>query len=83
MIGVLKTIVIFLVFYYLFRILFRLFMPFAMKKGMENMEKQFRKAQNQTDDTGEVGETVIDTKPRKSSSSKEKEGEYIDYEEID
>lgn len=83
MIGLLKTILLFLIFYYLIKFVLRLIMPFAMKKGMENMEKQYKKYQTKEENNTKVGETVIDSKPRKTTETQEKQGEYIDYEEIE
>jgi hypothetical protein len=89
--GLLRTILIILLFWFGFKILARLFAPFFLrfvaKKAEQKFGQQFggfksqaeqRKAQKQKE-----GETVIDKMPNQNKKSNEKVGEYIDYEEID
>jgi uncharacterized membrane-anchored protein YitT (DUF2179 family) len=85
LIGLLKTILYILFFYYLFKILARIFFPIVMKKTMDNMEDKYRKYQEQQSgyQQGKEGETVIDKKPNAKRKNKSVKGEYIDYEEIE
>ncbi len=89
--GLLRTILIILLFYFGFKILARLFAPllvrFVAKKAEQKFGEQFGGFQNQTNQRQQQkqkeGETVIDKMPNQNRKSNEKVGEYIDYEEID
>ncbi|REE25618.1 DUF4834 family protein [Winogradskyella pacifica] len=89
--GLLRTILIILLVYFGFKILARLFAPlllkFVAKKAEEKFGGQFGGFQNPNQQRQEQkqkeGETIIDKMPNNNSSSNQKVGEYIDYEEID
>ncbi|NCT08832.1 MAG: DUF4834 family protein [Flavobacteriia bacterium] len=83
-IGLLKTILIILLFYYGFKFLMRLFAPFLIKKVAEKMQEQAQQQYgNQQQSTVKEGETVIDKAPRNQRQNKDDVGEYVDFEEID
>lgn len=83
--GLLRTLLIILLVYYIFKFLARLFAPYFINKVAENLQKrasqQYQHQQYQQD--VREGETVIDKKPTSSNSSSKKVGEYVDFEEID
>ncbi|QOD60576.1 DUF4834 family protein [Polaribacter haliotis] len=83
--GLLKTLLIILAFYYGFKFLARLFAPVLIKKAAETMQKkaeeQFRTKQQK--EVVREGETIIDKKPIKNQQSKDSVGEYVDFEEIE
>jgi hypothetical protein len=89
--GLLKTVLIILLFYFGFKILARLFAPlllrFVAKKAEQKFGDQFGGFKNQANQKQQQkqkeGETVIDKMPKQNKSSNEKVGEYIDYEELD
>ena len=87
--GLLRTILIILLFYFGFKILARLFAPlllrFVAKKAEQKFGGQFGGFNNQTNQSQKQkeGETVIDKMPKQNKTSNEKVGEYIDYEELD
>ncbi len=86
--GFLRTILIILLVWYGVKILIRLFAPYLVqymsKKMQERFGQQFQHQQQQTDrNRPKEGETVIDKMPHQEKTSDKKEGEYIDYEEID
>jgi len=83
--GLLKTIAILIIIYYIFKFFSRYIAPIFLKKVVSNMEKKFKEQQGQqySDSTdGEIGETVIDRKPRQTKESNKSVGEYVDYEDI-
>jgi len=86
--GLLKTILFILLFYYGFKILSRIFGPlflkYLSKKAMQRFGGQFEGFQNQRSQQKpqNEGETTIDKIPNRKSSNNTV-GEYIDYEEID
>lgn len=86
--GLIKTILIILLFYYGFKILSRLFGPFILKyftkKAVERFGGQFNdaKKQRRQQQPEKEGEISIDKMPENKTSNKTV-GEYVDYEEID
>lgn len=89
--GLLRTILIILLFYFGFKILARLFAPllvrFVAKKAEQKFGEQFGGFQNPTQQRAaqkqKEGETVIDKMPNQNKKSNDKVGEYVDYEEVD
>ncbi|SDS21465.1 protein of unknown function [Polaribacter sp. KT25b] len=83
--GLLKTILYILVFYYAFKFLARLLAPFLMKKAAETIQKKAEQQFGNQQPNGSVkeGETIIDKTPRKDQQGKSSVGEYVDFEEID
>ncbi|WP_276166587.1 DUF4834 family protein [Zobellia alginiliquefaciens] len=86
----LKTILIIVLIYYLFKILVKMFAPkifgYAARKTQEHFNEKFgdfaqqNNAQRQHE---QVGDVIIDKKPSRKTSSNNKVGDYIDFEEID
>jgi hypothetical protein len=87
--GLLKTVLIILLFYFGFKILARLFAPlllrFVAKKAEQKFGEQFGGFKNQANQQQKQkeGETIIDKMPNQNKTSSAKVGEYIDYEELD
>jgi uncharacterized protein involved in cysteine biosynthesis len=83
--GLLKTILYLLVFYYVFTFLARLLAPFLIKKAAETIQKKAEQQFGNQQPKGGVreGETIIDKAPRKNQQGKDTVGEYVDFEEID
>lgn len=84
----LKTILIIILCYYLFKILVKLFAPkilnYAAKKTEAHFKEKFGDFANQnTTQEEQVGDVIIDKKPAKKGGTSEKVGDYIDFEEID
>lgn len=85
--GLLRTIFIIVVVWYLFKVLGRLFAPFlikfAAKKAEQRFGDQFDQFQKQQQDTvKKPGEVTIDKIPKTKTSNKNV-GDYVDYEEIE
>jgi len=86
MVGFIRTLLIIIIFYYLFKLIARIVVPFLIKKGVENMQK---KQQQEFDRYREEaakheGEVIIRTKGKSKNkiNREDTEGEYIDFEEI-
>ncbi len=89
-VGFFKMVLYIIGFYFLFKILGRIFAPlllkFVAKKAEQKFGEQFggfqqnqqRKSQSHKD-----GETVIDKRPHQNRASDKSIGEYVDYEEVD
>jgi hypothetical protein len=83
--GLLKTILFIVLFYYGFKFLARLFAPFLVKKAAETMQRKAEQqfGGQQPKDTVKEGETIIDKAPQNIKQSKNSVGDYVDFEEID
>jgi len=81
--GILRTIVIIMLVYYVFKIVARYAFPFFIKRFMGKMENKFREQQGfNKEEEVNVGETVIDKTPNNKTSNNNV-GEYVDYEEVE
>lgn len=82
--GLLKTIAILIIVYYIFRFFSRYIAPIFLKKVIDKAEEKFREQQQyqQPKKEGNVGETVIDKKAPFSKEGSKEVGEYIDYEDV-
>ena len=78
--GLIRTILIFIVVYYAFKIAIRFLMPYLAKKMVQKAEKQFREAQG-FNPYQQANQTQNNAKSPKKDAKKV--GEYIDFEEID
>lgn len=81
--GLLKTLAIFIIVYYIFKFLSKFILPLFLKKVVSNMEEKIKNQQQaHKPTTGKVGETIIDKKPQQKNVSNNNVGEYVDYEEV-
>jgi|TARA_X000001036_G_C20083231_1_gene564030 hypothetical protein len=76
--GLLKFILTFIVVYYIFKFLSRLYLAYVLNKFKNN---PFSHTKNKSSDEKE-GDVTIDKMPKGNSKNKNV-GDYIDYEEID
>lgn len=86
--GLLKTILIILLVYYLFKIVARWFAPklfsYAAKKTEAHFQEKFGDFVNQNrNEKEQIGDVIIDKKTTKKGNNSQKVGEYIDFEEVD
>lgn len=84
----LKTILVILLFYYLFKIVVKMFAPkifsYAAKKTEAHFKEKFGGFTQQNETRQErVGDVIIEKKPSKKTNTSETIGDYIDFEEID
>jgi len=82
--GLLRTIAIIVIIYYAFQFIGKYIMPLFIKQVVKNVEKKMRDQQENQykQETGNVGETVIDKKPTNIKEGNKKVGDYVDYEEV-
>lgn len=88
MITFLKTVLILLLIYFGFKFLSRLLMPYLMrfiaKKAGQKFEQAFGgNPFEERPPSRKEGSISIDKAPKKKSSSHDKVGEYVEYEELD
>ncbi|MBK3515995.1 DUF4834 family protein [Carboxylicivirga marina] len=86
LVGLLKTIFFLITFYYLFKIIGRLVLPYILKKGVERMQQQQQNATTnyQQKAQQQEGKVTVKKNTQKKSSGvvDENEGEYVDFEEV-
>ena len=82
--GLLRTILIIVVVWYIFKVLGRIFAPFLIKFAAKKAEQRFGGFQGrpQQEKPKKEGEVTIDKIPKTKTSNKDV-GDYVDYEEID
>ncbi|MFY0714721.1 DUF4834 family protein [Seonamhaeicola sp. NFXS20] len=86
--GLLRTIFIIVLVWYLFRVLGRIFAPILMRFAAKKAEKRFGdqfgqyRNQQQRAEPKKEGEVTIDKIPNQKASNKDV-GDYVDFEEID
>lgn len=86
--GLLRTIFIIVLVYYIFKVLSRIFAPFLVKYASKKAEERFGgqfgqfQKQNQQEPIKKEGEITIDKIPKTKTSNKDV-GDYVDYEEIE
>ncbi|NVK52168.1 MAG: DUF4834 family protein [Flavobacteriaceae bacterium] len=82
--GLLRTILIILAFYYGFKIVSRYVLPFFLKRYINKVQNRAQQQYQQRQEPNvKVGETVIDKKPSNANQSNNKVGEYVDFEEVE
>jgi len=85
--GILKTIFIILIIYYVWKLLFRLFFPLLMKKVVNKAQQTMNDRMDQTHQTQngqhqQEGEVIIQKGAEKRSGVSDNDGEYVDFEEV-
>jgi uncharacterized protein involved in cysteine biosynthesis len=84
--GLLKTIAILVIIYYVIKFFSRYIAPIFLKKVINNVEKKYKQQQQQQsgyeEKVGKVGETVIAKKPVEPKQSNKDVGDYVDFEEV-
>ena len=81
-IGLLKTLLIFVLVYTIFKYLMRLFAPFIMKSIAKKAEAHLRNQSAPKPPTQKEGDISIDKMPNSKTSNNDV-GEYVDYEEVE
>ena len=81
-IGLLKTLLIFVLVYTIFKYLMRLLAPFIVKSIAKKAESHFRNQSATKPPSQKEGEISIDKMPNSKTSNNDV-GEYVDYEEVE
>ena len=81
LIGLIKTLLILLLMYTLFKYIIRLFAPFIISSLFRRISRKFDQSQSDSTQYDE-GEISIDKSITKNKSNNDL-GDYVDYEEID
>ncbi|WNH10207.1 DUF4834 family protein [Thalassobellus suaedae] len=86
--GLIRTILIIVVVYYVIKVLSRIFAPFMLKYAAKKAEERFGgqfgqyKNQRQQETSKKEGDITIDKMPNIKTSNKDV-GDYVDYEEVE
>jgi len=93
MIGFIKTILIIMFFYYLFKIVARIAAPFLMRYAAKKMQDKFKQQMrgqggfdfgNKQKSSVKEGEVHLKSKPKNSQNANtDSVGEYVDFEEVE
>jgi len=86
--GLVRIIGGFIIFYYGFKFLAKLFLPVLVKKVVQKAGENFQQQQRYSQDnswqkTSAKDEIIYTTANAKNPKETKKVGEYVDYEEID
>ncbi len=84
--GLIKFILSFLIFYYAFKFLSRIFAPIIIKGLAKKMTDRFQNYHNQQyeqQDSSKEGEVTIDARDNNRPRKKDDMGDYVDFEEIE
>ena len=80
----LRFILWFLIIYYLFKVITRIFAPILMKRFANKMRDRFQKQyHNQQESTHEEGEVIIEKMNTSAKKTSNDIGEYVDFEEVE
>jgi len=79
--GILRTIFIIVLIYYLIKFIGRLLAPFAIKKISERMQQNFYQKEEQSKPEGEI--TVENLNKKQKNVIDDDEGEYVSFEEVE
>lgn len=80
LIGLLRTILLIIVFYYIFKIIFKYVVPFLFGSSISGNKNQ--KRNNFSNRARKEGEVTIDYIPKKDKKIDKETGDYVDYEEV-
>jgi UPF0716 family protein affecting phage T7 exclusion len=78
----LKTVGILVVIYFVLKFVGRLLFPIVVKKAVNNMQARQSQYQRQQQNKHE-GEVTIEKNRRDQNRTRNTEGEYVDFEEVD
>ncbi len=79
-----RTLLIILLIYYVFKILAKYLFPMFIKHIIHNAEKKYNNNQNNSNNQQiKDGETVIDKAPKQKNRIDNNVGEYTDYEDVE
>lgn len=86
--GFIKIVFYILTFYYVFKLLAKLFLPIIVKKVVEKAGENFQQQQQRSqgssrNKTQTNDEVVFNAKNDRNPRETKKVGEYVDYEELD
>jgi len=81
-IGFVRTILIFILVYTVFKYVMRLLAPYIVRTVTKKAEAHFRNQSSPKQPSQKEGETSIDKMPN-SKASKHDVGEYVDYEDVE
>lgn len=84
LISLLRTLLIIVGVYFAFRLIFRVLIPYLLKRFIKKQQsKYYQNFNSETDSRGgeESGEVHIKGKQKKSNKA-DKLGDYVDYEEV-
>jgi hypothetical protein len=84
LVGFARTLFIIVVIYYGIRIISKYVLPLLVDKGIKNMQQKMQDQQRQTQRPSRPdGEVTIETDKKNTQNTKQNQGDYVDFEEVD
>ena len=80
--GFLRVVAYIIIFYYIFKFIGRLVLPYLLKKGFQRMQQKQYGYSQQSEPRSEPGKVTITKNKTTSHSNASKDGEYVDFEEV-
>ncbi|NCB07299.1 MAG: DUF4834 family protein [Bacteroidia bacterium] len=78
-----KTLFIIAVIYYGIRIFTRYILPSIVDKGIKNMQQKMNDQHRQQRPSRPEGDVIIEKNQRNSQNTRQNQGEYVDFEEVE
>ncbi len=84
LVNFLRTLIIIAIIYYGIRLFTRYILPMLVDKGIKNMQQKMQDQQrHRQQTTRRDGDVTIESNKNNSKNSGQKQGEYVDFEEVD
>ena len=81
--GFLRTLLLLIIFYYIFKFIGKYVMPYLLAKGINRMANQHQRRQNFAEQKKrEEGKVTITSTAKNKKKASDDLGEYVDYEEV-
>ncbi|MBN2349362.1 MAG: hypothetical protein JXJ22_11015 [Bacteroidales bacterium] len=80
--GLLRTLLIIFLIYYIGRLFARYIMPFLLRNYIKNQMGNTSSQYQNRNQSKREGQVTVDYQPKKEKQIKKDKGDYIDYEEV-
>lgn len=83
-VGLFRTIIFIAIVYFAFRLFTRYVLPLILDKKIKDMQQKMREQQNQQQNPNRSeGDVTIEYDKKRDRNHNQKDGEYVDFEEVD
>jgi len=82
-VGFIRTLVIIAAVYFAIRLFTRYVLPFILDKKIKDMQHKMREQQKQQHPNRSEGDVTIEYDKKRNRNHNQKDGEYVDFEEVD
>lgn len=78
-----RTLIIIAIIYFGIKLISRYVLPMLIDKGVKNMQEKMQNQQRQNQPSRPEGEVTIEKNQNKKTKSSSRQGDYVDFEEVD